>query len=82
MSKQTKIVQGVKVSLDPSVFDDVELQEKIEAGQVIGAIKAVVGEDTYQEAKEALKKEGRTKLTDLATWYAKCAEEFGVSTKN
>lgn len=82
MAKETHIVQGVKVSLDPQAFDDVEVQEAIEEGRVIGAIKAVMGEKTYAEAKAALSKDGHCKLTDIASWYAKCAEEFGVSTKN
>lgn len=82
MAKETHIVQGVKVSLDPAVFDDCDVQEEIEAGRVIGAIKAVMGEKTYAEAKKALAKDGRTKLSDMASWYAKCAEEFGVAVKN
>lgn len=83
MAKQTHIVDGVKVSLDPSVFDDCDVQELIEEGKIIGAIKAVMGEDTYYKAKEAIRREnGQAHLTDMANWYAKCATEFGVSVKN
>ena len=82
MAKETHIVDGVKVTLDPKVFDNIEVQEAIEEGRVIGAIKSVVGEGTYAKAKETLAKDGFTKLTDIANWYAHVANEFGVSAKN
>lgn len=83
MARETKIVQGIKVTVDPEMFADCDVQEDIENGRVITAIKSVVGDKAYQEAKESLAdKNGRTSLNKIAKWYEKCAEQFGVTVKN
>nr|DAV56324.1 MAG TPA: hypothetical protein [Caudoviricetes sp.] len=80
MADKPIIVDGVKVEVTVDDFDDLDVVEQLESGNIVTGIKMIFGEAKYKEVKEALKDPdtGKTKLSRLNEWFAEVAEQVGA----
>jgi hypothetical protein len=82
-SIQTVVVDGVHVTLDPAVFDDMDILETIvdiedgNGARIVTLMRRIFGDD-YTRIKSELK--GNKKVltvTAMAEWVEKMMEELG-----
>lgn len=82
-SIQTVVVDGIRVTLDPAVFDDMDILETIvdiedgNGARIVTLMRRIFGDD-YTRIKSELK--GNKKVltvTAMAEWFEKMMEELG-----
>lgn len=84
MSDKPTIVDGIKVDVTQSDFDDIEVLELFaemeeDSTALIKLLKKLFGDSKYQEIKEKLRdpETGKTKTSAITEWFKKVAEKVG-----
>ena len=82
-------VDGVPVSIDRTVMsDDIETLELLadaDDGNVLAVVRLmrhVLGAEQYANVKASLAKDGRTSVSDMASFIGKVFEALGEDAKN
>jgi hypothetical protein len=71
--------EGVEYIIDPAFRDDVEILEDIEEEREVKAVRRIIGDDQWDEWKEAHRGEnGRVKVTDATPFIKALFEELGA----
>ena len=81
---KTVTVDGVEVTIDLAVFDDIEFLETIadidggDGAKLVALLKNTFGKEDYARIKKELKGDKkRLKISDLVAWFGKVMQALG-----